>query len=82
MTLRPLTEAEMARTSELQVWAGRLCLGLVFSLGAMGFHYGNIRFLPVALGCAILAALFYGRIGRSSVEATKAPLDSGRHRSL
>jgi membrane associated rhomboid family serine protease len=55
---------------------------LVFSLGAMGFHYGNIRFLPVALGCAILAALFYGLIGRSSVEATKAPLDSGRHRSL
>jgi hypothetical protein len=81
--VRPLTEAEMARTSELQVWAGRLCLGSVFTLGAMGFHYGNIRFLPVALGCAILAALFfYGLIGRSSIEATKAPLDSGRHRSL
>ncbi len=72
----------MARTSELQVWAGRLCLGSVFALGAMGFHYGNIRFLPVALGCAIFAALCYGLIGRSSVEASKAPLDSGRHRSL
>ncbi|HEY7634235.1 MAG TPA: hypothetical protein VH763_01700 [Gemmatimonadales bacterium] len=72
----------MARSSELQVWAGRVCLGSVLALGAMGFHYGNIRFLPVALGCAILAALCYGVIGRSSVETTKAPLDSGRHPSL
>jgi fatty acid desaturase len=80
--MRPLTEAEMARTSELQVWAGRLCLGSVFTLGAMGFHYGNIRFLPVALGCAILAALCYGLIGRSSVETSKSRLDSGSHPSL
>jgi hypothetical protein len=77
-----MTEAEMARTSDLQVWAGRFCLGSVFALGAMGFHYGNIRFLPVALGCAILAALCYGLTGRDSVEASKASLDSGRHRSL
>jgi hypothetical protein len=77
-----LREAEL-RTSELQVWAGRLCLGSVFALGAMGYHYGNIRFLPVALGCAIFAALCYGLIGRSPVESSKAPLtDSGRHRSL
>jgi hypothetical protein len=73
----------MARTNELQVWAGRLCLGSVFALGAMGYHFGNIRFLPVALGCAIFAALCYGLIGRSPVESSKAPLtDSGRHRSL
>ena len=71
------------RTSELQIWAGRLCLGSVFALAAMGYHYGNIRFLPVALGCAIFAALCYGLIGRSQVESSKAPLtDSGRHRSL
>jgi hypothetical protein len=72
----------MARTGELQMWAGRLCLGSVFALGAMGFHYGNIRFLPVALGCAILAALCYGLIGRSPVETSRASLDSGKHRSL
>lgn len=69
-------------TSELQVWAGRLCLGSVCALGAMGYHYGNIRFLPVALGCAILAALCYGLIGRNPVEPSESPLDSGRHRSL
>lgn len=72
----------MARTSELQMWAGRLCLGSVFALGGMGFHYGNVRFIPVALGFAILAALCYGLIGRNAVETSKAPLDSGRHRSL
>jgi hypothetical protein len=72
----------MGRTSELKVWAGRLCLGSVFALGAMGFHYGNIRFLPVALGCGIFAALCYGLIGRSPIETSKAPLDSGRYRSL
>ena len=38
--------------------AGWACVGLVAMLIAMGYHFGNIRFLPVAAGFAILGGLF------------------------
>lgn len=37
--------------------AGWLFLGLVAVLTSMGYHYGNIRFVPVAAGFGILAVL-------------------------
>jgi hypothetical protein len=65
---------------ELQRWAGRVCAGLVALLAMLGYHFGNVRFAPVAAGFAILAALFYsGRL----VAAPSRPLsNSGRHRAL
>jgi hypothetical protein len=38
--------------------AGWTCLALVAALTSMGYHFGNVRFAPVALGFAILAAVF------------------------
>jgi hypothetical protein len=38
--------------------AGWACVGLVAMLIAMGYHFANIRFLPVAAGFAILGGLF------------------------
>jgi hypothetical protein len=37
--------------------AGWACLGLVAVLTSMGYHFGNVRFAPVAVGFAILAAV-------------------------
>ena len=53
----------MGSSLELQLWAGRVCAGLVVLLGMMGYHFANVRFAPVAAGFAILAGLFYsGRL--------------------
>ena len=49
----------MQASGELQRWAGRICLLLVAALGMMGYHYANVRFLPVMAGFAILAAVCY-----------------------
>jgi uncharacterized membrane protein len=38
-------------------WAGWLCLGMVATLASMGYHFGNIRFAPLAAGFAILAVV-------------------------
>lgn len=38
-------------------WAGWLCVCTVAILTFMGYHFGNIRFAPVAAGFAILAAV-------------------------
>jgi len=38
-------------------WAGWLCVGMVATLTSMGYHFGNIRFAPLAAGFAILAAV-------------------------
>ncbi len=47
----------MDRSDRIRRWAGWLCLGMVATLTSMGYHFGNIRFAPLAAGFAILAAL-------------------------
>jgi hypothetical protein len=49
----------MFTSEELQRWAGRICLVLVAALGMMGYHYANVRFVPLMAGFAILAAVCY-----------------------
>jgi hypothetical protein len=44
---------------EIARWSGRAFLGVTAVLVGMGVHYGNIRFLPVAAGFAILAAICF-----------------------
>lgn len=46
-------------SDELQRWAGRVCLMLVAVFGMLGYHFANIRFVPVMAGFAILAAVCY-----------------------
>jgi hypothetical protein len=72
----------MAPSVDLQMWAGRLCLGLVGVMGLMGYYYGNVRFVPVAAGFAIFAGVFYW-VGRAQQAApSRSVANSGRHRAL
>jgi hypothetical protein len=52
-------DGAMQPVGEWEMWAGRLCLGLAGVLGLMGFHFGNIRFLPMVAGFALLAVVCY-----------------------
>lgn len=71
----------MGPSVDLHIWAGRLCLGLVGLLAMLGFHFGNIRFAPVAAGFAILAAVCY--FGRMTPPVpTRSLANSGSHRAL
>lgn len=47
----------MDRSQRMRRWAGWLCVGMVATLTSMGYHFGNIRFAPLAAGFAILAAV-------------------------
>ncbi len=38
-------------------WAGWVCVAMVATLTSMGYHFGNIRFAPLAAGFAILAVV-------------------------
>lgn len=49
----------MVANEELQRWAGRICLLLVMAFGTMGYHWANVRFLPLMAGFAILAGVCY-----------------------
>lgn len=49
----------METSGALQVWAGRLCLAVVAMLAWAGLYFGNIRFVPSAIGFAILAGVCY-----------------------
>jgi hypothetical protein len=49
----------MHANEELQRWAGRICLLLVAAFGMMGYHWANVRFIPIMAGFAILAAVCY-----------------------
>jgi hypothetical protein len=70
----------MFPNEDLQRWAGRICLLLVGALGMMGFHFANVRFVPLMAGFAILAGVCYGSQGMS---AARRPLrDSGQHSAL
>lgn len=71
----------MGPSIEWQRWAGRVCAVIVALLAMLGFYFGNVRFAPVAVGFAILAALFYS--GRLIAAAPSRSLsNSGRHRAL
>jgi hypothetical protein len=70
----------MFPNEDLQRWAGRICLLLVGALGMMGYHFANVRFLPVMAGFAILAGVFYS--GREAPEPLRRLRSSGHHSAL
>jgi hypothetical protein len=70
----------MVANEELQRWAGRLCLLLVASFAMMGYHWANVRFLPLMAGFAILAGVCYTR--RIVSEETRALRPSGQHPAI
>jgi hypothetical protein len=47
----------MGYADSIRRWAGWSCIALVAALASMSYHFGNVRFLPVAAGFAILAAV-------------------------
>jgi hypothetical protein len=49
--------------------AGWACLALVATLISMGYHFANIRFVPVAAGFAILAGVFWMYAPREQVSS-------------
>ena len=59
----------MELSDRIRRWTGWLCLGMVATLASMGYHFGNIRFAPLAAGFAILAAVCL-------VERERAPMRS------
>jgi hypothetical protein len=67
----------MFPNEDLQRWAGRICLLLVGALGMMGYHFANVRFLPLVAGFAILAGVCYGVQVES--DARRPLRDSGQH---
>ena len=48
----------MELRDRIRRWAGWVCAGMVATLTSMGYHFGNIRFAPLAAGFAILAVVF------------------------
>ncbi len=50
-------------------WTGWLCLGAAAALTSMGYHFGNVRFVPVVAGFAILAAVCFLGLGREEVRS-------------
>ena len=69
----------MSPSEELQRWAGRFCLLLVAAFGMLGFHWANVRFLPLVAGFAILAAVCYAP--RAAQEASPMR-DSGQRPAI
>ena len=67
-------------TSELQRWAGRTCLLLVAAFGMMGYHWANVRFLPLMAGFAILAAVCY--VPRAASQEASSLRHSGQHPAI
>ncbi len=70
----------MLANEEVQRWAGRTCLLLVAALGMMGYHFANVRFLPLVAGFAILAAVCYSP--RWQARAPRPLRDSGHHPAI
>ncbi len=70
----------MFPNEDLQRWAGRTCLLLGGALGMMGYHFANVRFLPLVAGFAILAGVCYSSRGHS--DPTRPLRDSGQHPAL
>jgi hypothetical protein len=80
MNARDARSHAMFPNEDLQRWAGRICLLLAGTLGFMGYHFANVRFLPIMAGFAILAGVCYG--ARREVDLTRPLRHSGRHPSL
>jgi hypothetical protein len=59
-----LTEMRMSFLDSVRRWSGWIFLALVAALVTMGYHFGNVRFLPLAAGFGILAALCLIERGR------------------
>jgi hypothetical protein len=57
-----------------------MCLVLVGALAMMGYYFGNVRFLPIVAGFAILAGVCYS--GRVHSHPTRTLRDSGQHPAL
>ena len=70
----------MFESQELQRWAGRLCLMLVATLGMLGYHWANVRFLPLMAGFAILAGVGYAP--RNAAEQARSLRPSGQHPAI
>ena len=70
----------MFANEDLQRWAGRACLLLVGVLGMLGYHFANVRFLPLVAGFAILAGVCYSGLDES--DARRPLRDSGQHPAL
>jgi hypothetical protein len=70
----------MFGSEEMQRWAGRLCLILVAALGMMGYHWANVRFLPLMAGFAILAGVCYAP--RNAREKARSLRPSGQHPAI
>ena len=70
----------MLSSEELQRWAGRICLLLVAIFGMMGYHWANVRFLPIVGGFAILARVCYAP--RTASHGVSALRPSGQHPSI
>lgn len=65
-------------------WAGWMFLVLVAALASMGYHFGNVRFIPLAAGFAILAAVCFADRGRQQVRSPSgvhARANPGIHRA-
>jgi hypothetical protein len=74
----------MAWLDWVRRWAGWGFLAVVAALASMGYHFGNIRFVPLALGFAILAAVCFSDRGRQQVRSgngVHARANSGVHRT-
>jgi hypothetical protein len=70
----------MFESEELQRWAGRLCLLLVAAFGMMGYHWANVRFLPLMAGFAILAGVCYAPW--TAPEKARSLRPSGQHPAI
>ena len=70
----------MFASGELQRWAGRVCLLLVATLGMLGYHWANVRFLPLMAGFAILAAVCY--LPRGTSQEARPLRHSGQHPAI
>jgi hypothetical protein len=59
-----------------QLWAARLCLGVVVILGWAGMYFENIRFVAPAAGFLILAVVCY--VHRADPEPARRVSRSGQ----
>jgi hypothetical protein len=65
-------------------WAGWGFLAIVAALISMGYHFQNVRFVPLAAGFAILAAVCFLERGRQQLRSgngVHSRADSGVHRA-
>lgn len=69
----------MGYTEGMRRAAGWACLAMVAVLISMGYHFGNVRFAPMAAGFAIMAGicLMAGRTEQVRSNAIHPGADTG-----